>query len=177
MGSTSYRGMTAGEAKDRELTGCDILAKSGNWYVYRSRHGEHPEKNPVGLTYFIVRRFGDGVNVKAVDITGGPYSIPPASIVRTYLAYYDGDIDKAGGPYGAPILRKALEPRLTLTHGDVVTVAAEDAYGTPWGNWTDGPPVAGTYTFIRGYRFRRSDGIAVRFPKDWKSRWTYTKGN
>lgn len=106
MGSTTYVGKNAQEAIAYELSGTEVLAKSGNWYMWRNEHGY------IGLTYFITRKdsYRYGTNVKGVDITMGPNVTPPVRIAREYVAAYGGDIDTAGGKYGARILRKAITP-------------------------------------------------------------------
>lgn len=164
MGSTGYpAGMTAAQAKAEEFRGCEILHQSGNWTIART------EKDHIGLWY--QKTWGNsrsGVCVKTMHIKMGP-GVPPKGIAKQYLEYYNGDADEAGGTYGADDLRKALEgPQTpTLRPGDKVHLRGE------W-EWSDGVPQEGTYVFLKGYRFRRFDGITCRFAKNWKQSYKYT---
>lgn len=102
MGGTVYDDMTVSEAINYELSGTTVLAKSDNWAMWRNTHGY------VGLTYFIAEPYGHGTYVKGVDITAGPHATPPAGIARQYVAAYGGDVEAAGGAYGAERLRAAI---------------------------------------------------------------------
>ncbi len=161
MGSTTYRDLTAEQAKNLELSGCEVLAKSGNWYIYRTPSGF------VGLVHFLVQRYADGVNVKAVDIDMGPTVTPPKRIAEKFLEYYDGDVEAAGGVYGGVVLRQALsEQNVRYDRGQKFVVKRE-------GRWDDGAPLDGTYTFIAKFRAVRSDGVLVRLPRTWRRTWNH----
>lgn len=164
MGSTSYTNTTAEAAKQMELIGCEVLARSGNWYIFKNPSGY------IGLTHFIVQRYGNEVNVKAVDITMGPLVTPPKSIAKKFVAYYNGNAYEAGGEYGAPVLRQALSENgkapKKYARGDKFVVEH-------LGHWDSGAPVSGTYTFISAFRARRETGEYVRLPRTWRRTWNH----
>lgn len=174
MGWSGHAGLTAREAVEFELRGTDVLKRVGNWVVWRNKSGH------VGLTHFLTRRSGGRrdpyVAVKAVDITMGPGSTPPKSVVVEYLKHYDGDVEAAGGTYGADILRKALAPKAkpaAIVPGDTFTIPA-DEYGR---TWDDGQPLAGDYVWLGKYRARRAwDGVMVRLPRYWRRAWLTPEG-
>lgn len=151
MGSTGYTGMSAQDAIALELRGTTVLARSGNWVMTRNGVGM------VGLTHFLTKRYGSEVVVKATEITMGPYVTPPASIARKYVAAYDGDLEAAGGAYGAPVLRKALQPKTGPKAVPGYTVFTVEGV---------------EYVWLGKYRARRArDGQVVRLPRNWRSRW------
>ncbi len=166
MGWTGYYGLTAQEAIAAEMRGTEIIKRSGNWIVFRNQYGH------VGLTHFLTQRSRDEVFVKDVDITMGPGIVPPRAIAQAYVDLYDGDIDKAGGHYGADVLREALEKRSQKDKVDIKPGAtfALDTEGT----WSDGEPMRGEYTYLGKYRARRDDGITVKLPRWWRRRATAT---
>lgn len=158
MGSTLYPDLTAQEAIEQELRGTHIMARSGNWVMWKNVGGH------VGLTYFITRRYSEGVSVKGVEINMGPNETPPASIARKYIKAYNGDVDAAGGEYGAPVLRKAVAPKpKAMKPGD--RFRFED---TGVRSWRDGYPWASEYTYLGGFRAERADGVLVRLHKTWR---------
>lgn len=170
MGWTGYPGATAQEVIAHELTGTEVLARSGNWAMWRNKSGH------VGLTHFLTDRAKEHgtwwTYVKSVDITMGPNDTPPASIARKFVAAYGGDTDAAGGEYGAPVLRKALEPKpagVKVIPGYTTFTIPEDKYVS---TWSDGVAFAGEYVWLGKYRARRMlDGREVRLPRNWRRRW------
>lgn len=169
MGWTGYPNMKAQEAIAEELRGTEVLARSGNWVMWRNSH-EH-----VGLTYFLTERKDGYVYVKGVDITMGPGKIPPRTIARKYLAEYGFDYDAAGGTYGADLLRRASEfvPRTKVIPGHTAFRIPEDEYGL---TWADDVPMAGEYVWLGGFRaLRMVDRQHVRLPRNWRRRWLYAE--
>lgn len=169
MGWTGYPGLTAREAVEFELRGVQVLKRSGNWAVWRNDSGY------VGLTYFITQRSGGRhaptVAVKPVDIGMGPGVTPPKAVAVEYLKHYNGDVETAGGTYGADLLRKAVEPKRKphtpiLPGYTVFTIP--DTYT---GQWSDNVPMAGTYIWLGRYKAQRSDGARVTLPRWWRKAW------
>lgn len=159
MGWTSVRGMTADELRAEELRGCTIVKKTGSWYlITREGMGQ-----PAALIYFMARRYGDEVAVKDVSIEMGPGVTPPRAIAKAYVDFFGGDIDKAGGTYGADLLREALEgsPTAKIKVGDTFRFEGER-------QWSDGHPWAGEYVWLGKYRALRSDGRTVQLPRSWR---------
>lgn len=164
MGWTGYYGLTADEAKHAEVNGCDVIAKSGNWWLVVPQDEERRHKYPAILVKFITERSDGQVAVKTLDITMG-VGVPPATIARKYLAYYNGDFDAAGGTYGADDLREAVKPKKTVTlkAGDMFTIS-----GSPY-TFSGGGSLDGDYRFVGKYIAGRLDNSnRCRMPKDFK---------
>lgn len=104
MGYTVYpTGTTPDEARTREFYGCEVIASSKAWTLARFPNGK------VGLFYTRIERDRYGTAAKTMHISEGPlYGNPPRALASAYVELNDGDIDTAGGPYGAPMLRAAL---------------------------------------------------------------------
>jgi hypothetical protein len=102
MGTLFYYGLNAEQAKQDEMRGCEILDRSGNWFVYKQAIGT------VGLVYFKVTSQRNGTAVKPIEIQEGPRQRLPKRIAKSYLSHHGDDFDEAGGRAGAPILRAAL---------------------------------------------------------------------
>ena len=171
MGTTVYpAGLTRDQVRDREFIGLTVTARKGNWVIACNDDGR-----PYLCYTRITGSIASGLAVKTMTIQEGPaYGNPPRALALEYLAYFDGDADAAGGAYGAPMLREAIEGRsrtgtVTLSRGDRITVDQGDS------TWSDDQPITGTYTFIKGYRFRRQDGVGVVFPKNWKRTYTWKR--
>lgn len=166
MGWTGYADLTTQEAITFELRGTSVHARTGNWVMWENENGH------VGLTHFLTKRSGSTAFIKAVDITMGPLRTPPASVARKFVAAYGGDVDAAGGEYGAPILRQALAPKPRTPKpipGYTVFTIPEDKYVS---TWSDGVAFAGEYVWLGKYRARRMlDGRVVRLPRNWRRRW------
>lgn len=161
MGYTGYSTSDTQYALAQEMGSTEVLAASGNWRLWRNTHGY------TGLTYFIVERAAGRVYVKGVDITEGPFATPPAHLARKLVAAHGGDVDAAGGHFGADLLRKALQPRRKVAKGDLVRVTKGA------GHWAPGVGVAGDYRFAGGYRAWREGIGYVRLPRDWRTAWEW----
>lgn len=167
MGWTGYYGLTAQEAIQRELDDYEltVIKRSGNWILSRNSGGH------IGLIHFLTQRHDGQALVKPIEITMGPGIVPPRAIAQAYVDYYDGDIDKAGGHYGAEILRTALAPK----RNDVTNIRPGMTFTmSEGGTWSDGTPFGGEYTYLGKYRARRDDGITVKLPRWWRRRATAT---
>lgn len=168
MGTTVYpAGLTRDQVRDREFTGLTVTARKGNWTIACNDDGR-----PYLCYTRITGSIANGLAVKTLTIYEGPaYGNPPRTLAQAYLDYFDGDADAAGGTYGAPMLREAIAGRsrtaTTLTPGDRINVATT-------GEWSDGKPFPGVYTYLKGYRFRRSDGAQVRFSKTWRRSYDWS---
>jgi hypothetical protein len=94
----------------------------------------------------------------------GPIHDPPPSLARKLVELYNGDIDKAGGSYGAANLRRALQPQPKAPRvGDTLTFNAGAE------TWSDGVAVTGTYIYLGKYRARRTtDQRVVGLPRTWR---------
>ena len=161
MGWTGSTSETAQQIITSELQGVEVLGRSGNWVIWKKEEGH------VGLTYFITKNYGrtgGGVAVKAVSIGEGPYQTPPASIAKKYLGYYGNDYEKAGGKYGAPILAKAMEPKVKVEVGEKMYLKYPANYQMP-----DGSSPSGWYIYLGKYRAKTEAGKTIGLTKNWKS--------
>lgn len=160
MGWTVHHGLNAQESIAAEMAGTEIIKRQGDWICFRNRHGH------VGLVYFLTQRHGHEVAVKDVDITMGPGVVPPRVVAKVYVDLYDGDVEKAGGTYGADLLREALAPKkptANIKPGDSFWFDTEQS-------WSDGRAMRGEYVYKGKYRAERYDGATVRLPRNWRNR-------
>ena len=120
MGSTGYYGLTTEQAKQEEVRGFNVIRKSGNWWLCVRPDADYP----AFLYYFRTSRNGNWISVKTMNIDEGPYAPAPSrSLVELYVAYFGGDVDRAGGRYGAPILREVLASKpVKLKQGQRIVV-------------------------------------------------------
>lgn len=168
MGWTGHFGVTAAEAIDYELQGCEILAKSGSWRLIRFDTGEQTKTT---LVHCLTKRYGKEVTTKIVSATEGPFGTPPKAIFNKYIT----EVPEPDGTWDA-IFRERVqaehaEQKTTLGAGDAFTITA--GYQP---TWSDGAPIAGTYTFLGKFRARRYDGVTVRLPRGWRKEYDWTPG-
>ena len=161
MGWTGYiNGETTEQAIEHEMTGCEVLAKSGAWRLWRNEHGY------VGLTHFLVERHDGQVYVAGISAASGPHDVPPRSILCKYLAHTSGNertdhesewLDKCATVLDRKDAAKKLQP------GD--SIRLESAIYFSDGVHEDGFAWQGKYLARRNY-----DAMLVRLPKNWRSR-------
>ena len=161
MGWTGYiNGETATEAIEHEMTGCEVLAKSGAWRLWRNEHGH------VGLTYFLTDRFHGQLTVKGISAASGPHEVPTRNILNKYLALTP---DRERTDYESEWLDRcatALDRKdaaKNLVPGD--SIRLDSAIYFSDGVHEDGFAWQGKYLARRNY-----DASLVRLPKNWRSR-------
>lgn len=162
MGATGYYGLTAEQAKAEEVRGFDVVKKAGNWWLCVPQT-PIPDR-PALLFYFKTERYGDEISVKTMSIDEGPYGAAPSKpIAELFVAYYGGDVDKAGGHYGAPILKEVLASTPVKLKKGQRFVVTGSGRNYPFGT------ADRTYTYLGGYTALTDDGLRVRLWKTFRA--------
>ena len=69
-----------------------------------------------------------------------------------------------GGTYGAPVLRKAMEPKVKVEVGEKMYLKYPANYQMP-----DGSSPSGWYIYLGKYRAKTEAGKTIGLTKNWKS--------
>lgn len=157
MGSTTYFDMTARQAVEYELRGCEVLRSSGAWHVFRGASG-------VFMVHAITHRESDGVNVKMVTSDMGPYAVPPESLLRFFLRVLDRGLTECEAEW---VKRCEAQYAQRKTVGKL-PVGAVFTLRSPM-SFSDG---VSELSFRYGGKFlayRVGDGRGVRLPRSFRS--------
>ena len=161
MGWTAYtNGETAEQAIEHEMSGCEVLAKSGKWRLWRNPDGY------VGLTLFLTERHAGEIAVKDVSATSGPHDVPTRAMLCKYLALtsrrerneYESEwLNKCATVLNRRDATKKLQP------GDSIRLESPLPF-------SDGVQEDGFYWAGKYLARRNCDAMIVRLPKNWRSR-------
>lgn len=167
MGWTSYAGMSAEEAVRYELSGMDILARSGSWWLAKiNRPGSQYDGEAV-LIHALSKRDGRGdVAVKLVDASMGPAGTPPKTIFRRWMKESAG---QKRGEYEQDFIQRVEEEHAklsevrTLVPGSIFRFAEEVKF-------SDGVSER-EFEYCGKFRARRvCDNNLIRLPRDFRKR-------
>ncbi len=160
MGYTMTPGLTTEQAITYAIRGCPLIAKSGKWRLVENTSGQ------VILIYFVTEGRYPEVAVKPVSADMGPFAVAPKGIFNKYVELVPEPLNDHDAQWRERC-REAHAKNTTLAIGDEFIVKAPDGYEP---KWSDGVPTAGTYIYLGKFRAKRSDGVTVRLPKQWR-RW------
>jgi hypothetical protein len=166
MGWTSYVGMTAEEAVRYELSGMDILARSGSWWLTKIVRPGSKYDGWVTLIHAMSQRDGQGVAVKLVDASMGFIGSPPESIFRRWLKESEG---QERGEYEREFIERMsiesekLSATKDLKPGQSFRLESEVEF-------SDGVKEQ-EFQYCGKFRARRaSDNSLVRLPRNFRKR-------
>lgn len=163
MGWTGYPEFTTNEqAIQYELRGCEVIRRSGNWFIVKLPSGQID-----GLRIMTAK--GDGCPAtKVIGFSSGPGEVPPEPFYRAWLALCERE--GITPRHYEPEWRERCEATYakrrkvgTLVPGTRFRVVE------PY-HFADGVS-EDTFTLVERYRARRvSDGCRVRLPRGFRDR-------
>lgn len=166
MGWASYAGMSAEEAVRYELSGMDILARSGSWWLAKIVRPGSEYDGWVTLVHAMTQRDGHDIAVKLVDASMGPAGSPPKSIFRRWMKESAG---QKRDQYEQEFIQRVEEEHAklsevrTLKPGDTFRFAEEVKF-------SDGV-VEREFEYCGKFRARRvCDNNLIRLPRDFRKR-------
>jgi hypothetical protein len=151
--------MTAEESVRHELRGTDILAKSGAWWLIRNPNGT------VVLVHALSSRAGGEVAIKLVSADMGPNGTPSKTIFRRWLKESEGQTRTT---YEQDFIERVTNEHstrgaITLKRGEEFSLASPISF-------SDGV-VESTFLYVQKFRaYRKTDGMMVRLPRNFRSR-------
>lgn len=164
MGYTVTPGLTTEQAITDAIRGCPLIAKSGKWRLVENTSGQ------VILVYFVTEGRYPEVAIKPVSADMGPFQIAPKGIFNKYVELVPEPLNDHDARWRERCREKHAKGAKTLPVGGKFTISDNHGYQP---TWSDGAPIAGTYTYLGKFRAERYDGITVRLPKEWRKRYDW----
>lgn len=166
MGWTSYPGMSAEEAVRYELSGMNILARSGAWWLAKIARPGSEYDGVVTLVHAMTQRDGHDIAVKLVDASMGPAGSPPKSIFRRWMKESAG---QKRGQYEQEFIQRVEEEYAKLS--EVRTLKPGDTFRfTEEVKFSDGVAER-EFEYCGKFRARRvCDNNLIRLPRDFRKR-------